>query len=276
VQISSIRSSSALSSVRIVIGPAEMPTVRLPSRAAMPLVGLGTWRLRGEEAYRAVRTALDLGYRHVDTATIYRNEHEVGRAVADSGIARGDLFVTTKLRAEDAGRERQVLRESLEALRLDQVDLWLVHWPTADIVRTWEQLRAARDEGLVADIGVSNHSLEQVDELVAATGEAPAVNQVEWAPPLFDAAFLRGSHERGVVVEGYSPLKRTDLTAPLLVDIAARHGATPAQVVLRWHLQHEIVVIPKSASPERQAENLDVLGIALTDDEMTALDDMGS
>lgn len=159
-------------------------TVSLSGGTLMPLVGLGTWRLAGAEASRAVRTALDARYRLLDTATMYGNEAEIGRAVRDSGIPRQDLFITTKLPPGNAGRERATIQASLAALALDHVDLWLVHWPPAErvLVRTWERLLAIRDDGYATSVGVSNHSIGQVDQLIGATGEAPAVNQVSWAP----------------------------------------------------------------------------------------------
>lgn len=251
-----------------------VPAVSLSSGTAMPLVGFGTWGLKGSAAVTAVRTALDVGYRLLDTATMYRNDAEVGRAIHDSGIPRDQLFVTTKLQPGDAGREREVIQASLSALGLEHVDLWLVHWPPSDrlLVRTWERFLAIRDQGLATAIGVSNYSIEQIDRLIDATGVAPAVNQVPWAPTLFDAGFLAASRDRNVVVEGYSPFKNTNLDDPTLVSIARRHAVTTAQVVIRWHVQHEVVAIPKSASPDRMAQNLAVLGFALSVADMLAID----
>jgi 2,5-diketo-D-gluconate reductase A len=250
------------------------PAVRLSSGASMPLLGFGTWQLRGADAYRAFRDALDVGYRLVDTATVYGNEAEIGRALRDSRIAREDVFVTTKLPPGNAGRERATIDASLRHLGLDHVDLWLVHWPPADrlLVRTWERLLTIRDDDLATSVGVSNHSIDQIDRLIAATGEAPAVNQIRWAPSLFDAAMLAASRKRGVVVEGYSAFKITDLDDPALVDIARHHRVSTAQVVLRWHLQHEVVAIPKSASADRIAQNFDVFGFELSDAEMRTID----
>jgi len=240
----------------------------------MPLVGLGTWRLSGEEGYRAMRHALELGYRHLDTATMYGNEEQVGRAVRDSGVPREEIFVTTKLPPGSTGRERQTIEASLRALGTDYVDLWLVHWPPPgeQSVATWREFVAAHADGLVRAIGVSNYDLAQIDELVAATGVTPAVNQVPWSPADHDPQRLSGHRERGVVLEGYSPLKRTRLEHPTLASLARRHGVTPAQVVLRWHLEHGIVVIPKSADPGRLKENLDLFGFSLDADEVAAVD----
>jgi 2,5-diketo-D-gluconate reductase A len=255
-------------------GSAGSATVELGQKVAMPLVGLGTWQMTGARCQAAVREALQAGYRHLDTATMYRNERDVGRAVRDSGVPRGEVFVTTKLPPAAAGRERRTLDDSLRALGMDYVDLWLVHWPPRGraLLSTWEQLLAARDQGLARAVGVSNYSLAQLDQLHAATGQLPQVNQIPWAPPLYDPALLEGHRGRGVVLEGYSPFKNTDLRHPVLVEIAARHRVTPAQVVVRWHVDHQVVDIPKSASPERIAVNFDVWGFALTGEELARID----
>jgi diketogulonate reductase-like aldo/keto reductase len=238
----------------------------------MPMVGFGTWRLSGQQAYDAVSFALETGYRHIDTATMYRNEDEVGRAVRDSAVARQDIFITTKLPAERRDRIRRTLEESLSALGTDQLDLWLIHWPPDGAApEVWAEFIKLRDEGLTRAIGVSNYSLAQIDELQRATGELPAVNQIPWSPKQYDQAVLEGHQARGVVLEGYSGLKGTRLGDKTLTEIAARHGVTPAQVVLRWHLEHGIVVIPKSGRRERIAENF-ALDFSLTTDEVAAID----
>ncbi len=240
----------------------------------MPLVGLGTWQLRGSECRRAVRCALEVGYRHLDTATMYRNEREIGRAVRESGVPREELFVTTKLAPNDAGRERKTLEGSLRALDMDYVDLWLVHWPPSGRagVSTWKEFVALRNAEKTLAVGVSNYSVAQVDELTSATGETPRVNQIRWGPSLYDAGEVAEHRRRGVALEGYSPFKTTDLRDPVLGEIAARHEVTPAQVVIRWHIDHGVVVIPKSASPERIASNLDVFGFSLDDAELHQID----
>jgi 2,5-diketo-D-gluconate reductase A len=254
------------------------PTVALDRAAPMPLLGLGTWQMTGPRCQAAVRSALEVGYRHIDTAVIYRNEREVGRALRDSGVPREQVFVTTKLPPSHAGRERRTLENSLRALGLDYVDLWLVHWPPPGraLVPTWKELLALRGQGLARAVGVSNYSVGQLDQLLAATGTAPQVNQIPWAPALHDAALLEEHRRRGVVLEGYSPFKNTDLRHPVLVEIAARHGVTPAQVVLRWHLEHEVVVIPKSATPERIAANFDVFGFSLSHEELGRIDGLST
>ncbi len=255
----------------------EIPVVDLGRGVAMPMVGFGTWQVHGEQAYRAVRHALQAGYRHIDTATMYRNEDQVGRAIADSGLDRGDIFITTKLPPSrlpgNAGRARATIAASLRALRTSYVDLGLVHWPPLRRAspQLWREFLAIRDERLARSVGVSNYSVAQIDELIDATGERPAVNQIPWSLPQYDPALLAAHAERGVAVEGYSSLKHTKLQDPVLSEIAARHGVTPAQVVLRWQLELGIIVIPKSVRPERIESNLDLFGFSLSAEEMARL-----
>jgi diketogulonate reductase-like aldo/keto reductase len=247
------------------------------SDLVLPAIGLGTYQLHGKRGYEAARYALESGYRHLDTATSYHNEAEVGRAVKDSGVPREDVFITTKLPPGKAGQVRRTLDESLKALGTEYVDLWLIHWPPGGRAApdTWREMLELRDAGLARAVGVSNYGVALVDELIAATGEAPAVNQVPWGPTLHRPARLAAYRERGIVVEGYSPLNNTDLSAPALVEIGAAHAVTPAQVVLRWHIQHEIVAIPRSANPDRIRENLDVFDFELSPDEMARIDALG-
>lgn len=254
----------------------DQPAVDLPGGIPMPLLGFGTWQATGTEGYEAVLHALRVGYRHIDTASMYGNEAEVGRALRDSGVRREDVFITTKLHPERAGRERETIQESLTALGVDQVDLWLIHWPPRGDVglRTWQRFLEIRDEGLARAVGVSNYTVGQLDALIEEFGETPAVNQIEWAPALHDPATLDAHRARGIVLEGYSPFQNTDLNAPVLVRIAEAHGVTPAQVVVRWHLEHGIVVIPKSVTPERIERNRDVFGFELSDSEIAEIDAM--
>lgn len=252
-------------------------TVVIAPDVSMPLLGFGTWEMRGRTAEEAVDRALQVGYRHIDTARMYGNEAQVGRALASSGLPRGDVFVTTKMWPDRAGSERASIEESLQALGLEYVDLWLIHWPPGGArPDVWERFLEAQSDGLARAVGVSNYSVAQLDELHGATGRMPSVNQVEWGPALYDARALDEHRARGVQLEGYSPLKTTDLRHRRLGEIADAHGATPAQVVIRWHLEHEIVVIPKSANADRIAENADVFGFTLTADEVAALDGLGS
>jgi 2,5-diketo-D-gluconate reductase A len=251
----------------------EIPEVELGNGVAIPVVGFGTWQIQGQQAYDAIRHALQAGYRHIDTATIYGNEAEVGRAIVDSGLDRRDIFVTTKLPPDRAGRARATITDSLRALRTDYVDLWLVHWPPSRRVspQLWQEFLAIRDEGLARAVGVSNYDIPQIDELTAATGERPSVNQIPWSPSQYDSALLVAHAERGIAVEGYSALKNTKLNNPVLVEIATKYKVTPAQVILRWHLELRVIVIPKSTHPERIESNLDLFSFSLTPQEVTLL-----
>jgi 2,5-diketo-D-gluconate reductase A len=259
----------------------DVPTdaAPLPSGRGMPLLGFGTWQLSGDTAVTATREALQAGYRHLDTATLYENEGQVGAALRESGLARDEVFVTSKLPPNRADWAKATLEQSLELLGVDALDLWLVHWPPdgeSAGVQVWEDVLTARDQGLVRDVGVSNYSLDQLDELTEATGVTPAVNQVKWSPLLFDRAYLDGHRERGVVFEGYSGLKGGTLDDPVVTGIAGCLGRTPAQVIVRWHVQHGVVVIPKSQSRERIRANADVGGFTLSPEDMTALDGLGT
>jgi diketogulonate reductase-like aldo/keto reductase len=247
----------------------------LPAGGAIPLLGFGTWQLKGSAAQEACEAALAAGYRHLDTATIYGNEREVGAALKASGVARDDVFVTTKCPPDDQDRAREVLEQSLEALGLDAVDLWLVHWPPNDAVKMWQAFVQAQADGLAKDVGVSNFSLAQLDELEQATGVKPAVNQIKWSPLLFDRGVEQGHRERGIVLEGYSGLKGGTLEHPVITGIAERLGRTPAQVINRWHLEHGVVTIPKSSDPERIRANADLDGFSLTADDLAAMDALG-
>jgi 2,5-diketo-D-gluconate reductase A len=251
-----------------------VPEVTLPGGGSMPMIGFGTWQLRGRAGRTALRAALDAGYRHIDTATMYGNESDVGSALADSPLDRAEVFITTKMPAGRAGRERPTLTASLRALSTSHVDLWLVHWPvpSGKLCPVWREFMVMCEDGRARAIGVSNYSLDQIDRLTDGTGQVPAVNQIPWSPARHDPALLAGHAERGVAVVGYSPLKGTDLANPVLAGIAEEHGVTPAQVVLRWHLEHGITVIPKSSRPDRIAANFDLLGFSLTPEQVQRID----
>jgi diketogulonate reductase-like aldo/keto reductase len=242
----------------------------------MPLLGFGTWQIKGGEATEATVAALEAGYRHLDTATVYGNEGEVGAGLESSGVARSDVFVTTKCPPDRAADALGTLRRSLDLLGTDHVDLWLIHWPgDGSMVDLWQSFVEAREQGLARDIGVSNFGATLIDEVTSATGVAPAVNQIEWSPLLFDQAVVEAHRRRGVVLEGYSALRGGTLDHPTIVAIAERLGRTPAQVIIRWHLQHEIVVIPKSRQADRIRSNADVGGFELTEADVAALDALG-
>ena len=258
--------------------PVQIPTdtLGLPGGGAIPLVGFGTWQLKGDECYAACLAAFEAGYRHVDTASMYGNEAEVGRALADSGVPRDEVFVTTKYNPRSGRPELDVLGRSLDALGVEHVDLWLVHAPADDRrnAAIWESFGQAQAAGTARDIGVSNFSVEQIDH-VSSGGVAPSVNQIEWRPPLFDDAVMEGHAARNVVLEGYSALKGGVLSDGVVTGIATELGRTPAQVVVRWHVQHGVVVIPRSSKAERIRANADVGGFELSDEQMTSLDRMG-
>jgi 2,5-diketo-D-gluconate reductase A len=242
----------------------------------MPLLGFGTWQIKGTEATDATATALEAGYRHLDTATVYRNEGQVGEGLERSGVARGDVFVTTKCPPNHAGDAVDTLRRSLGLLGTDYVDLWLIHWPgDGSQIGLWRSFVEAREQGLARDIGVSNFDVGMLDEITSDTGVTPAVNQIEWSPLLFDATVLEAHRERGITLEGYSALRGGTLDHPVIVSIADRLGRTSAQVIIRWHLQHGVVVIPKSRQTERIRSNADVAGFELSSDDMAAMDGLG-
>ncbi len=252
-------------------------TVRLRGGVEMPVLGLGVWQSApGAETRRAVAEALAAGYRHVDTARAYRNEADVGAAVRESGVPRRDVFVTTKLWNADHGYDKalRAVDASLEALGLEQVDLYLVHWPVEGLRRdTWRAFERIRADGKARAIGVSNYTARHLDELLAHAKEPPAVNQVEFSPFLNQRGLLERCRKEGIQLEAYGPLVRGHkMDHPVLERLARKHGRTPAQVLLRWGIQHELVVIPKSVRPERIRENADVFGFELDADDLRELD----
>ncbi|WP_202879306.1 aldo/keto reductase [Nocardioides cynanchi] len=256
--------------------PVPTDAATLPSGASMPLLGFGTWQIKGADATDATSVALEAGYRHLDTATVYGNEGEVGAGLARSGVARDEVFVTTKCPPDRGADALATLRESLDLLGTDHVDLWLIHWPgDGSMADLWQSFVEARTQGLARDIGVSNFDAGLIDEITSATGVAPAVNQIEWSPLLYDAAVVEAHRSRGVVLEGYSALRGGTLDHPAIVEIADRLDRTPAQVIIRWHLQHGIVVIPKSRQADRIRSNADVAGFELTAADLAALDALG-
>jgi 2,5-diketo-D-gluconate reductase A len=251
--------------------------VMLRGNVSMPLLGLGTWQLRGREAYDAVLHALRVGYRHIDTATAYRNEVDIGRAIRDGDVPREDIFLTTKLPPDRAGRVLSTIERSLDDLGTDYLDLWLVHWPPRGMASpsTWREVVAVQKVGLARAVGVSNYSVEQIDELIADSGVTPAVNQIRWSPFLYDPVRVVELRQRGVVLEGYSPLRAARLGHPVLVEIAQRHGVTAAQVVLRWHIEHGFAAIPKSSHRDRIEANADIFGFTLSPEEVAEIDALG-
>jgi len=255
-----------------------IPTITLNDGAEFPELGLGTYSLRGEDGIAAIVAATESGYRLLDTAVNYENEHEVGEAVRRTSVDRDDLIVTSKIPGRHHGHDEAIasIEASLRELGLDRIDLELIHWPNPSVgkyVDTWRGMIAARERGLVRSIGVSNFTEAMLTELIDATGVTPAVNQVE-LHPYFPQAALRAFHaEHGIRTESWSPLaKRTELlTEQIVQELAVVHDVTPTQVVLRWHVQLGSTPIPKSADPDRQRENADVFGFALTDDQVAAI-----
>ena len=258
----------------------QIPNVRLNDGTSIPQLGFGVFQIDADDTERLVLEAIEAGYRHFDTAKIYRNEEGVGRAIAASGLPRDEFFVTTKLwnRDQGAGKAADALDASLERLGLDHVDLYLVHWPCPrnDVyVETWAQFAGLRDSGRTRSIGVCNFLQEHLERIIAATGVVPAVNQIEQHPwlqqPELDA-YLRA---QGIRTEAWGPLGQGKYPLFELEPVAAAaaaHGKTGAQVVLRWHLQRGTIVFPKTARPERMRENADLFDFALTDAQMAAID----
>lgn len=254
------------------------PTTRLLDGQTLPRLGLGTWPMDDDEAFTAVLDALRLGYRMIDTAARYGNEAGVGRALAATDVAREGVLVTSKLRGRQHGYQQALagFEESRRRLGIDYVDLFLIHWPLPDrdqYVDTWRAFCHLKQEGVVRSIGVSNFTRRQIERLVAETGVWPVINQIELHPG-FAQAELRAWHsEHGIVTEAWSPLGagRNLLSDPVIEQIARAHDRSPAQIVLRWHIQLGNVPIPKSSNPTRMASNLNVFDFSLTDDDMTAL-----
>lgn len=259
----------------------QSPRVALSGGTSMPVLGFGTWPMKNKEAERAVAQAIEIGYRLVDTAYAYGNERGVGKGLAASGVAREQIFVTTKFNREWHGvaEVRESVAASLEKLGLDFVDLLLVHWPNpvqGKYVDAWEGMLQLREDGLIKAAGTSNFKPAHIDRLLAATSQAPEVNQIELSP-LVTRTGPREYHVRhDIVTQSWSPLGAGNelLTLPVVQDISKRHGKSAAQVVLRWHIQSGFSTIPKTSTPARMRENRDIFGFELGDADMRALDEL--
>ncbi|HWK79765.1 MAG TPA: aldo/keto reductase [Thermomicrobiales bacterium] len=255
----------------------SVPAVTLNNGVTIPQLGFGVFQIPADEAQQAVERAIAAGYRHIDTAAGYYNEAGVGAGVRASGVPREEIFVTTKVRNVDQGTERTLaaFEASNTALGLDYIDLLLIHWPVPSrdrYVETWKTLETLLARGSVRAIGVSNFLPEHLDRLLAETEIVPAVNQVELHPTFTNDAVVAATRAKGIAVEAYSPLGQgKDLSASAVTQLAEAYGKTPAQIVLRWHLQQGTIVIPKSVTPERIAENIDVFDFSLTDADIAAI-----
>jgi diketogulonate reductase-like aldo/keto reductase len=239
----------------------------------IPLLGLGVWQVpEGPECENAVRWALEAGYRHVDTAQAYENERSVGRAVRDSGVPREDVYITTKFHP---GRKDPVaeVQRSLERLGVDAVDLYIIHWPQGGPTWAWDGMQRAREQGYARSIGVSNFSVADIDAVLEVADAPPTVNQVQFSPFEYRRRLLDACEQRGVAIEAYSPLGTgRHLDDEVVGRIADRLGRTPAQVLVRWCVEHELIVLPKSTHRERIEENAQIFDFSLSDEDMAALD----
>jgi 2,5-diketo-D-gluconate reductase A len=257
----------------------ELPTRVLGDGVSVPVLGFGTYPLRGDDGVRAMVSALEAGYRLIDTAVNYRNEREVAEAVRASGLDRGDVFIQSKVPGRDHRGARGCIETSLQVMGLEYLDSVLVHWPNPSqesYVRAWEGLVAAKEAGLVRSIGVSNFTPRFLDDIIEATGVTPASNQIEMHPAFPQVEQRAADAARGIVTQAWSPIGRGELLdAAPVVAAAEAHGVTPAQVVLRWHLHLGSLPLPKSADPERQRTNLEVLGFDLSDAEAEAITALG-
>ncbi|MDT3329313.1 aldo/keto reductase [Microbacterium sp. KSW-18] len=256
-----------------------VPTITLNDGHTIPQLGFGVFQVDPAEAERIVSVALEAGYRHIDTAAVYGNEEGVGRAIAASGIPRDELFITTKLWNSEQGTDtpRPAIEASLQKLGLDHVDLYLIHWPRPDknrYVETWQQFETFRSEGLTRSIGVSNFHQPHLERLFDETDTVPAVNQIELHPAFAQRELRAFQEPKGIHTESWGPLGqgKYDLFGEKAVaDAAEAHGVSPAQVVIRWHLQEGLIVFPKSSTPERIATNFDVFGFELSADEVAGI-----
>lgn len=259
-----------------------MPSHVLNDGATLPAIGLGTYPMRGGDAVDAVVSALDVGYRLIDTAVNYENEAEVGDALRRARVPRDEIVLTSKIPGRHHAYDDAIAstKESLQRLGLDHIDLHLVHWPNPSrglYVEAWQALVELQRQGLVRSIGVSNFTAEHLDRIIAETGVTPAVNQIELHPAFPQIQMRAANAERGILTEAWSPLGKREapFAEPAVASAAQAHGVTPAQVVLRWHVQLGTLPVPKSADPARQRENLDVFGFELSDDEMDTITGLG-
>lgn len=250
-------------------------TRKLNNGIKIPVFGFGTYRLTGKHAVKATKWAIDIGYRLIDTASFYENEKEIGQAVKECGISRESLFITTKLWNSDHGKRKTIkaFKKSLKELKLDYIDLYLIHWPKpGKRVETWEALEQLLAEKKVRSIGVSNFTIEHLEELKYNTEIIPAVNQVEFSPFLFQKDLLEYCVKNGIILEAYAPLTRTNkFDNPIVKKVATKYQKTEAQILLRWCVQHQAIPIPKSGNMDRIKENSEIFDFSIAENEMYEL-----
>lgn len=248
-------------------------TKHLSNGCDIPRIGLGVYQIpNGDETYNTVREALNIGYRHIDTAAYYKNEESVGKAIRESFLVRRDIWVTTKLWLTGMADPRAAFYKSLKKLGLEYIDLYLIHWPFPGKTRAWKILESLVSEGVVRSIGVSNYSIQQLEQLQSTCNIKPVVNQIEFHPFLFPKDMVEYAKTHDIAIEAYSPLTRgKKLDHPTIAAIAKTHTRSPAQILLRWALQHDCIILPKSRHAERLQQNLNVFDFELTQDEMEQL-----
>lgn len=259
---------------------ADAPTLALNDGSSIPQLGFGTYQIEGQDTVTAVTKALEVGFRHIDTAQMYGNEKEVGEAVKQSGIDRSQIHITSKLNNSfhEPEAARKAFAETLEKLGDDYIDLFIIHWPLptkydGDFVQTWNTLLEFKEEGRARSVGVSNFQVPHLRKLNDETGQKPSVNQIELHPYFQNREVVEYCENNDIAIEAWSPIAQGDvLEDEALKSIAEAHGKTTAQVTLRWHIQHGYIVFPKSTTPERIKENYDIFDFELTPDEMTAID----